>query len=39
MVDPTFYITHRVKFEGQKDVFETWLNPSMGMINGVVVLN
>lgn len=36
MVDPTTYITHRVKFSGVKDVFESWLNPKEGVIKAVV---
>jgi 2-desacetyl-2-hydroxyethyl bacteriochlorophyllide A dehydrogenase len=36
LVDPTTYITHRVKFDGLKDVFETWLDPATGVIKAVV---
>lgn len=39
LVDPTIYITHRVKFEGLKDVFETWLDPSTGVIKALVELD
>lgn len=36
MVDPTTYITHRVKFDGVKEVFESWLNPKEGVIKAMV---
>ncbi|MEP7109584.1 MAG: zinc-binding alcohol dehydrogenase family protein [Ferruginibacter sp.] len=36
LVDPPTYITHRVEFGGLKDVFETWLDPSTGIIKAVV---
>jgi 2-desacetyl-2-hydroxyethyl bacteriochlorophyllide A dehydrogenase len=36
LVDPTTYITHRVKFNGVKDVFETWLDPANGVIKAMV---
>lgn len=36
LVDPTTYITHRVKFEGMKDEFEKWLDPATGVIKAVV---
>ena len=39
LIDPTKYITHRVKFEGLKDVFETWFDPSTGVIKAVVELD
>jgi len=39
LVDPTTYITHRVKFEGLKHVFETWLHPSSRVIKAVVELD
>jgi 2-desacetyl-2-hydroxyethyl bacteriochlorophyllide A dehydrogenase len=39
LVDPTTYITHRVKFDGLKDVFETWLDPATGVIKAVVEID
>jgi len=39
LVDPTTYITHRVKFDGMKDVFESWLDPATGVIKAVVEMN
>ncbi|MEO6549072.1 MAG: zinc-binding alcohol dehydrogenase family protein [Ferruginibacter sp.] len=39
LVDPTTYITHRVQFEGLKDVFETWLAPETGVIKAMVELS
>ncbi|MEO8763535.1 MAG: alcohol dehydrogenase, partial [Ginsengibacter sp.] len=39
LVDPTTYITHRVQFGGLKDVFETWLDPSAGVIKAMVDLD
>ena len=36
LIDPAIYITHRVKFEGFKDVFETWMNPATGVIKAVI---
>ena len=36
LIDPVNYITHRVKFEGVKDVFETWMNPATGVIKAVI---
>ncbi len=39
LVDPTTYITHRVKFDGLKDVFESWLEPATGVIKAVVEMD
>jgi 2-desacetyl-2-hydroxyethyl bacteriochlorophyllide A dehydrogenase len=39
LVDPTTYITHRAKFDGLKDVFETWLDPATGVIKAVVEMD
>ena len=36
LVDPASYITHRVKFSGLKEVFETWLDPATGVIKAMV---
>jgi 2-desacetyl-2-hydroxyethyl bacteriochlorophyllide A dehydrogenase len=36
LVDPTNYITHRVKFDEVKDQFESWLNPANGVIKAMV---
>jgi 2-desacetyl-2-hydroxyethyl bacteriochlorophyllide A dehydrogenase len=38
-VNPTNYITHRVKFEEVKDNFESWLNPANGVIKAMVELS
>jgi threonine dehydrogenase-like Zn-dependent dehydrogenase len=35
-IDPTVYITHRVKFDGVKDSFAQWLNPANGVIKAMV---
>ncbi|WP_461453349.1 zinc-binding alcohol dehydrogenase family protein [Mucilaginibacter sp.] len=35
-VDPTNYITHRVKFDEVRDQFESWLNPENGVIKAMV---
>lgn len=39
LVDPTNYITHRVKFGEVKDEFESWLNPANGVIKAMVQLD
>jgi 2-desacetyl-2-hydroxyethyl bacteriochlorophyllide A dehydrogenase len=39
LVNPTTYITHRVKFDGLKEVFETWLDPSTGVIKAMVEMD
>lgn len=36
MIDPTTYITHRVIFEDVKKDFESWLDPSNGVIKAMV---
>ncbi len=36
LIDPTLYITHRVKFSDVKDVFESWLDPASGIIKAMV---
>ncbi|MCW3117152.1 MAG: Alcohol dehydrogenase GroES domain protein, partial [Chitinophagaceae bacterium] len=36
MIDPLSYITHRVKFDEVKNVFEEWLNPANGVIKAIV---
>ena len=38
LVNPNNYITHRVKFNDVKDNFESWLNPSNGVIKAIVEL-
>jgi 2-desacetyl-2-hydroxyethyl bacteriochlorophyllide A dehydrogenase len=37
-VDPTTYITNRVKFNEVKDQFEQWLNPANGVIKAMVTM-
>jgi len=39
MINPITYITHRVKFAGLKDVFETWLDPAAGVIKAITELD
>ncbi|WP_114784893.1 zinc-binding alcohol dehydrogenase family protein [Botryobacter ruber] len=38
LVDPTTYITHRVRFDQVKDEFESWLDPATGVIKAMVEL-
>jgi threonine dehydrogenase-like Zn-dependent dehydrogenase len=35
-VKPENYITHRVKFEEVKDHFDSWLNPTNGVIKAMI---
>jgi 2-desacetyl-2-hydroxyethyl bacteriochlorophyllide A dehydrogenase len=35
-IDPSVFITHRVKFENIKDEFERWLDPASGVIKAMV---
>jgi 2-desacetyl-2-hydroxyethyl bacteriochlorophyllide A dehydrogenase len=35
-IDPATYITHRVKFAGVKEVFDSWLDPATGVIKAMV---
>ncbi|MCC6288323.1 MAG: zinc-binding dehydrogenase, partial [Chitinophagaceae bacterium] len=35
-INPLTFITHRVKFEQVKDVFEQWLDPATGVIKAIV---
>jgi 2-desacetyl-2-hydroxyethyl bacteriochlorophyllide A dehydrogenase len=37
LIDPTVYITHRVRFDDVKAEFAGWLNPAMGVIKVMVV--
>ena len=39
LVDPTAYITHRVKFDQLKGVFESWLDPATGVIKALVEMD
>lgn len=39
VIDPSVYITHRTAFEGLKNIFENWLDPSSGVIKAVVEMN
>ncbi len=39
LINPLTYITHRAKFNDLKDVFETWLEPSAGVIKAMVDLD
>jgi 2-desacetyl-2-hydroxyethyl bacteriochlorophyllide A dehydrogenase len=38
LIDPTTYITHRVTFGQVKNDFESWLDPSNGVIKAMVTL-
>ena len=39
LVNPGNYITHKVKFDEVKANFESWLNPSTGVIKAMVELD
>ncbi|MFL5739762.1 MAG: hypothetical protein ACJ75B_06065 [Flavisolibacter sp.] len=39
LVDPTTYITHRVRFDQVKVEFEKWLNPATGVIKAMIEMN
>ena len=39
LVEPTNYITHRVRFDEVMDEFEGWLNPSNGVIKAMVSMD
>ncbi len=39
LVNPSTYITHRVKFNELKTVFESWLDPAAGVIKGMVEMD
>jgi 2-desacetyl-2-hydroxyethyl bacteriochlorophyllide A dehydrogenase len=39
LVDPATYITHRVEFGQVKENFNSWLNPTNGVIKAIVELN
>ncbi len=36
LIDPTTYITHRVRFDQVKDQFASWLDPASGVIKAMV---
>jgi 2-desacetyl-2-hydroxyethyl bacteriochlorophyllide A dehydrogenase len=36
VIDPTMFITHRVRFDQVKDEFNGWLNPANGVIKAMV---
>jgi 2-desacetyl-2-hydroxyethyl bacteriochlorophyllide A dehydrogenase len=38
-VSPATYITHRVPFNGLKEVFESWLDPATGVIKAMVEMD
>jgi len=38
LIDPTNYITHRVTFREVKDNFESWIDPSNGVIKAMVTV-
>jgi 2-desacetyl-2-hydroxyethyl bacteriochlorophyllide A dehydrogenase len=38
-IDPTTFITHRVRFDQVKDEFKGWLDPASGVIKAMVELN
>ena len=35
-INPSTYITHRVKFNDVKENFESWLNPATGVIKAMI---
>lgn len=39
LIKPTNYITHRVKFNGVKAVFETWMKPETGVIKALIEMD
>jgi threonine dehydrogenase-like Zn-dependent dehydrogenase len=39
LINPSTYITHRVKFNEVKDEFEKWLNPANGVIKAMVEMD
>lgn len=39
LIDPSAYITHRVKFEKVKNEFEQWLDPANGVIKAMVEMD
>lgn len=39
LIDPSIYITHRVRFEEVKDAFESWLDPANKVIKAMVEIN
>ena len=39
LVNPSVYITHRVKFQEVKDNFERWLDPSNGVIKAIIEMD
>lgn len=39
LIDPTTYITHRVKFGEVKDRFSSWLDPGTGVIKAMVEMD
>jgi len=39
LVEPTNYITHRVRFDEVIDEFESWLDPENGVIKAMVSIN
>lgn len=39
LLDPATYITHRVLFDEVKDKFESWLDPTTGVVKAMVEIN
>lgn len=39
LLNPATYITHRVSFDEVKDKFESWLNPSNGVIKATIEMH
>lgn len=39
LIDPTTFITHRVRFDQVKDEFKGWLNPANGVIKAMVEMD
>jgi threonine dehydrogenase-like Zn-dependent dehydrogenase len=39
LINPGLFITHRVKFESVKENFDSWLDPSSGLIKSMVEMD
>jgi threonine dehydrogenase-like Zn-dependent dehydrogenase len=39
LIDPKTYITHRVSFDDVKENFESWLDPSNGVIKAMICID
>ena len=39
VIDPTTFITHRVRFDQVRDEFKSWLNPASGVVKAMVEID